>query len=226
MNNQNQTDLQKNLTVNKYVIFKLNDCFYEGRICEIIFDTAGKPVYRIFSFFTFEYLSLNDPTHIIITTHESKKKIRPSSVWNRCKMVRIPGLLKNLLRIDRDYFVVNQFAVQPKITISKLIQDFIEFFRSNSLLYDDSIMEELSKGFKHLFNKSLPFYLLYKNEEVPPKSNDYTTLYGPMHFLRLLYFIQVNSTTFVTDSETQTIVNDCCLYFIDFLDTKYNEYFL
>lgn len=226
----------KPLPVNRYVIFKNSNVFYEGRIVDVLVD-GNKTLYSVVSFATFEYFRVTESELVTQSSHESKKKYKPSTNCENFNNVRMPSILRNRLRADKDYCIINYSGdgavkTSPGVTVKRVIQDFGQFFQQNSLLYETSEINEALCGFMDLFNTFLPITLLYESEKTSlgatmdiTSFRDYTNDFGPVHLLRLLYFIQKHNDKFVKPDYTQLILSDYSVYLIDFLNSKYQEYF-
>ena len=226
----------KPLPINRYVIFRYCNVFYEGRIVDVLHD-GNKTLYSVISFASFEYFRITEHEIITQTSLESKRKYKPSSTCGNFYELKMPSVLKNRLRADKDFCLVNfehknTAKVLVKITVKEVLMQFSKYFEKNSLLYDGIEMEEVIEGFKHLFNTFLPLNLLYKEEKeffkyagILDESVDYTMKFGPVYLLRLLYFIQRNNKRYSNVKYTQLVVSDFTVYLMDFLNYRYQDYF-
>ncbi|KAL6120592.1 hypothetical protein NUSPORA_02653 [Nucleospora cyclopteri] len=217
------TSISKNLPVDRYVIFKNFNYYYEGRIVDVTSD-GNKTLYSVISFATFEYFRVTESELITQTSLESKRRYKPSMNCENFTGIRMPSILKNRLRADKDYYSVNYKQYPVTVPINRVLEEFMVFFKLNSPLYEINEMAEVHQAFKELFNTFLPVCLLYDKEQLEVKE-DYTLHFGPIHLLRLLYFIQKNNNKFVEDTATLIAVSDYTIYLIDFLNYKYQEYF-
>ncbi|ORD93402.1 hypothetical protein ECANGB1_2316 [Enterospora canceri] len=237
MTNAKSDPQHKPLPVNRYVIFRTNNAFYEGRIVDVLFD-GQKTLYSVISFATFEYFRVTDCELVTQSSLESKRKYRPSSDCGNFNVVRMPNVLKNRLRADKDSCMVSYYNSTSrkhpvKISVRRIIQEFMQFFQQNSLCYDSNEAQEIMNGFHQLFNTFLPMTLLYEQEKrfLMEKDNlamkeDYTGDFGPIHLLRMLYFVQRYNAKFNPRECVQLVTSDYTVYLIDFLNYKYQDYFM
>ncbi|OQS53988.1 hypothetical protein EHP00_530 [Ecytonucleospora hepatopenaei] len=237
--------VHKPVPINRYVIFRNEEIYYEGRIVDVLSD-GNKTLYSIVSFATFEYFRVTEHDLVAQTSLESKRKFRPSHICGNFTNLKMPSVLKNRLRADKDFCTVNyndfrrnQNVIEvlknynfSKKTVFDVIQEFAEFFKTNSLIYEINEMQEVVDGFVCLFNVFLPTALLYEKEKGFLElgmdfstETDYTKIFGPVHLLRLLYFIQKNNERFNDDQYVQLVLSDYTVYLVDFLNFKYHDYF-
>lgn len=225
------------ISINKYIIFKNNNNFYEGRVVDILIED-NKTLYNVISFNTFEYFQITENDLITHSSLESKKKYNLNTIYENSGEIKMPGILKNRLKADKDYYMINSSPInfQPlpvKMSIKKILQDFMVFFQQNSLLFEQTEASEVIKGFTDLFNTFLSTNLLYESEKKFYMETlnfnekiDFTNNFGSIHLLRLLYLIQKINIQYNDQQSIQLIVIDFTIYLIDFLNFKYKDYFL
>lgn len=237
--------LHKPLPINRHVIFRNGNVFFEGRIVDVLND-GSKTLYSVLSFATFEYFRVTESDLVTQASLESKRKYKPSTNCGNFTGLKMPSVLKNRLRADKDYCMINYtyFKRNQNVVeilrrynfshkcVKEILTEFSAFFLTNSLVSDSIEINEVVEGFTLLFNTFLPVSLLYEKEKeflqigIDFKAEvDYAGIFGPVHLLRLLYFLQKHNEKFNETKYTQMVLSDFVVYLIDFLNFKYQEYF-
>lgn len=211
---------------NNYVVFKHgNDC-YEGRIKSITIEGSTE-YYNIFSFTTFTDYKIPSTDIICNLSQEVKRKMRSTAYNEIPNQIYFPSELKNVLVVDKEWSIENQYDLPPKINVNLIIKHFKDFILNSACICDMDEANEVQKGFISLFNALFKRYLVYSNEidQINSMKGEPSEYCGPVHFLRLVYYIQKNIDTCVRDHQVRNIILDYTIYFLDFMLIKYKEYF-
>lgn len=132
--------------------------------------------------------------------------------------IKIPDELKNWLVDDENNIKNKKLSILPsKITISNLLKDYANYRKTSTKLPAEKevCLNEFILGLKYSFNVMIGAHLLYKFERPQyqsllkehGKDPDFTTLYGPVHLLRMLTKIgSMLAYTSLDNKDVQTIV--------------------
>ncbi|KAI5151178.1 hypothetical protein ENBRE01_1952 [Enteropsectra breve] len=212
--------------VNNYVLFRNGTEWNEGRIMEINHEN-GKDFYVVRSFSTFLDTVVGADEPLSRATHDVKRKLKTPLYEG--EMV-FPVLFKNVLLIDREGHELELQSRSKAVSVANILRAFSDFlkYESGSVTTDEA--NEATHGFLLAFNTLLPRFLLYPDEYSYYDTNIKTRInpsevFGSVHLVRLVYFIEKRGSVHVSDNLTKNILLEYCLYLLDFLMLRYDTYF-
>lgn len=212
--------------INDYVLYKEGTEWHEGRISSIEFEDGGER-YTILAFNTFTEISVKNTEIFPNSTCEMRRKMKNHIIGDFHSKIHFPALLKHILTIDKEMCKDLPYDMPFRANVSQIIQHFIDFFRMNNGCSDLYELQEAYKAFVHCFDIFLPIFLLYESEIEQFKKIDTnpSEVYGFVHLLRLLYFLQKEGADFAQDYPSKLVIFDYTIYLLDFLIARYKEYY-
>lgn len=212
--------------INSYVLYRDANDWHEGRISNITYGDAGE-IYHVFSFLTFTELVFTSDEALSSASPELRRKMKSSPFANIPNKVHVPLLLKSIMVADKEWATGNLYDLPPKVTAAAVIRHFKDFMTNNSGACESDEIAEACAGFICVFNAVLPRFLLYQSEKEQYEriKGDPVEAYGPVHLLRLIYFLQKRGKNYVCGTQTVGVVLDYTVYLSDFLLLKHKEYF-
>lgn len=217
---------REKFSVNSYVMFKSGPECLEGRINEICSDGASE-ILGIFCFATFTDFKVPFTDVLSNLSQDVKRKMKASPFAEIPGKIHFPPALKNVLVVDKEWSVENKYELPCKTTVAAVIRQFRAFLVSSSGIADPDEIGEVAKGFLMCFDMFFKKFLVYKSEmaQFRSLSGESSELCGPVHLLRLIYFLQKETASYIEDAQTKNIILDYTVYFLDFLLLKYKDYF-
>lgn len=217
---------KEKFTVNNYVVFKYDNKCLEGRVKGVTINGTTE-IYNIFCFVTFSDLKIQSTDILSNISQEIKRKMRSSPFLEIPNKAHFPPALKNVLIVDKEWLQDNRYDFPYKINGTTVLTQFKDFIVKQALIGDINEITEVVKGFTLCFNTFFKKFLVYENEiyQLESISGDPIEYCGPVHLLRLIYFLQKEASSFIQDLQTRNIVLDYSVYLLDFMLLKYQEYF-
>lgn len=217
---------REKLAVNNYIVFKSGAECLEGRI-KTIMTEGSTEVYQVLCFCSFNEVKVNAPEVLLNVSQEVKRKVKCTAYQEVPNSTYFPQILKNVLVVDKEWAVENKYELPHKNTITNLLKQFKDFLVTTASTCDADEGTEALKGFTLCFNTLFKKFLLYpsESEQIHSFKIDPVDFCGPVHLLRLIYYMQKNISTLVPDENVRCIVLDYTIYLLDFLLFKYKELF-
>ena len=222
------------LRINSYILYKADGEWHEGRITNIV-SSEEKETYHVFSFATLCVLIFESDDLLSAAAPELRRRMKAPVFADVPNKIHFPARLLNVLIADRECTADNLYdlpagsatAPSKKVTVAAVIGAFGDFLLHSSGAGDSDEILEVCHGLITTFDAFLPNFLLYTGEldqgrsmQGPPSET-----YGPVHLLRLVYFLQCRGKTYISDGLTASILADYTVYLLDFLLMKYSDYF-
>jgi len=217
---------KEKLSLSNYVIFKnANECL-EGRISGLP-SSSTSDVFNIFCFNTFTEFKVPITEIVCNVSQEVKRKMKSSPFFEIPNKTHFPPGLKNVLIVDKEWSQENMYDLPHKTNVLVVLKNFRDFLMAYSGIADSDEVGEVIKGFTMCFNTFFKKFLIYEGEksQIMSLKGEPSEYCGPLHLLRLLYFLQKETGNYVSDLSTKCIVLDYTVYLLDFLLMKYKDYF-
>lgn len=217
---------KEKFSVNSYVMFKSGSECLEGRIKGISADGTTETL-NVFCFATFTDFRIPSTDVLSNLSQDVKRKMKVSPFAEIPGKTHFPPGLKNVLVVDKEWSIDNKYELPHKVTVSTVIRQFRDFLVNSSGIADADEIGEVAKGFLMCFNVFFRKFLVYKNEraQIQLLKGEPSEFCGPVHLLRLIYFLQKETANYVTDAQTKSIILDYTIYLLDFLLLRYRDYF-
>lgn len=217
---------KEKLFVNNYIVFKAGAECLEGRI-KAILPEGTTEVYQVLCFCTFNEMRVNAHEVLLNVSQEVKRKVKSTAYQEVPNSTYFPQLLRNVLVVDKEWALENKYELPQKNTVTMLLKQFRDFLVNTANTCDMDEANEGMKGYILSFNTLFKKFLIYPNEieQIALFKNDPVDYCGPVHLLRLIYYIQKNINDLVPDVTVRSTVLDYTIYLLDFLLFKYKEFF-
>lgn len=217
---------KEKFALNSYVIFKNGQEYYEGRINNVETSSASEN-FDIFCFSTFTHIKVPVSEILSNMSQEIKRKMKSTPFIEIPNITHFPHELKNVLIVDKEWSLEGNYPLPHKYSIYGILEAFKIFLIEQASFADLDETEEIIKGFTMCFNHLFKIKLIYENEREQVESNlgDPVDFCGPIHLLRLIYYIQKKAQNHIADFQTKNILLDYSVYLLDFLLLNFNEYF-
>lgn len=217
---------KEKFSVNNYVVFKSGSECLEGRIKGIALDGVTE-VFNIFCFATFTDFRVPSTDVLSNLSQDVKRKMKASPFAEIPNKTHFPPGLKNVLVVDKEWSADNRYELPHKTTVSAVGGHFRDFLINSSGIADSDEIVEVVKGFLMCFNMFFRRFLVYKTErtQIQLLKGEPSEFCGPVHLLRLIYFLQKETANYVKDAQTKSIILDYTIYLLDFMLLKYRDYF-
>ncbi|ELA42653.1 uncharacterized protein VICG_00405 [Vittaforma corneae ATCC 50505] len=217
---------KEKFSVNNYIVFKQGPDCYEGRIKNISVE-GGIEVYQVFCFTTFTDFRVPATDVLSNVSQEVKRKMKTTAYLEIPGQIYIPPALKNILVVDKEWSIENKYDLPHKNSVSSILKQFKDFVMNSANICDLDEATEVQKGFAMCFNSFFKKFLMYsiEKDQISSLKGEPTEYCGPVHLLRLIYFIQKNVNTYIKDKEVEGIVLDYTIYLLDFMLIRYKDYF-
>lgn len=217
---------KEKFAVNNYIVFKQGPDCYEGRIRNILIE-GGTEVYQVFCFTTFTEFRVALTDVLTNVSQEVKRKMKTTAYLEIPGQIYMPPALKNVLVVDKEWSVENKYDLPHKTPISNILKHFKDFSINSANICDLDEATEIQKGFTMCFNSFFKKFLMYpiEKDQVGSLKGEPTEYCGPVHLLRLIYFIQKNVNEYIKDRDVKGIVLDYTIYLLDFMLVRYKDYF-
>lgn len=217
---------KEKLAVNNYIVFKHGSESLEGRIKSISHEGSSE-VYQVLCFCTFNDIKVNHQDVLLNVSQEVKRKVKSTAYQEIPNSTYFPQILKNVLIVDKEWSQENRYEFPQKNTVSSILKQYREYLVNTASTCDFDEGNEAIKGFTLCFNTLFKKFLLYPNEieQINLMKNEPSEYCGPVHLLRLIYYIQKNIKSLVFDEILRSVVLDHTIYLLDFMLFKYKEFF-
>lgn len=217
---------KEKLAINNYIVFKYGSECLEGRIKSIVIEGTTE-VYQVLCFCSFNELKVNSQDVLLNVSQEVKRKVKSTAYQELPGSTYFPQILKNVLAVDKEWALENRYELPQRNTVTSLLKQYREYLVNMACTCDIDEGNEAMKGFILCFNTLFRKFLVYPNEieQVNSLKNEPSDFCGPVHLLRLIYYIQKNISTLVADEMLRSVVLDHTIYLLDFLLFKYKELF-
>lgn len=208
------------------MVFKIgNECF-EGRIVGLA-SHGNSETHTIFSFSTFSEVKVPATEILNNVSQDVKRKAKSSPFLEIPNKPHFPLSLKNVLIIDKEWSQNNKYDLPHKTNVANVLRHFKDFLVTNTGIADLDEVEETIKGFTMCFNMFFKKFLMYESEKaqfhsIKVEPSDFC---GPIHLLRLIYFLQKEAGKYITELQTRCVILDYTIYLLDFLVLRYKDYF-
>lgn len=220
--------------INSYILYKANGEWHEGRISNIV-NADGREAYHVFSFATLGALVFESDEALSAAAPELRRRMKTSVFADVPNKIHIPARLLNVLIADREWTVDNVYDIPAdgaatssmKATVAAIVGAFGDFLLHSGGAGDPDEILEVCRGLIAAFDAFLPRFLLYASELGQGRGirGSPSEVYGPIHLLRLVYFLQRRGKAYVSDGLTASILADYTVYMLDFLLMRYGDYF-
>ncbi|KAI4293048.1 mortality factor 4-like protein 1 [Pancytospora philotis] len=213
-------------SVNSYVLFRNTKAWREGRVVDARLEDK-KLVYTVLCLRSFYPVAVQDAGDLAALSNEERLRLQPAAFSRDTDRIVFPVLLKNIMKLDKDWVKTNTYTKPAPVTVSRVLRDFAKFFSTYAPGIAAQEVAEAERGFLRAFETLLPRVLLYKNEQTSHNvfTLPVTEIYGPIYLLRLLYALQKESAAYVPDESVRDILREYVAYLLDFLALNYKAYF-
>lgn len=217
---------KEKLGINNYVVFKQGPDCYEGRIKSAILE-GNLEIYQIFCFSSFSDCKVPAADILTNVSQEVKRKMKNTAYAEVPGQTYFPPALKNVLVVDKEWTVENRYELPHRNSVSSILKQFKEFSINSACICDSDEASEMQKGFIMCFNAFFKKFLMYpiEKDQIIPFKGEPVEYCGPVHLLRLIYFIQKNAAGYIKDQQVKSIILDYTIYLLDFMSLKYKDYF-
>lgn len=217
---------REKFTINSYVVYKIGQECYEGRVKSII-GTGNSEIFTIYSFTTFTDQKIACTDILSNVSQEIKRKLKTTSFIELPNVTNFPPELKSVLIVDKEWSTENKYDLPQRVTVEMILNSFKEFIVIQAKLADTDEAFEVTRAFILSFNFFFPLLLIYENEktqifQMKARPSEYC---GPVHLLRLLYYLQKETRFYISDLQTKHIILDYTVYLLDFMMLRFKDYF-
>lgn len=217
---------KEKFTINSYVVFKIGQEHYEGRIKDCS-GSGNSEIFTIYNFTNFKEHKVSSNEILCNVSQEIKRKMKTTPFIELPDTIHFPPELKSVLIVDKEWSCKNTYELPVKITVSMILNSFYDFLINQAHICEFDEAGEIRRGFLDSFNFFFKMLLIYENEQkiVQKFKTNPSEYCGAVHLLRLIYFLQKEVKFYINDQQTKNMILDYTVYLLDFLMTKFKEYF-
>lgn len=217
---------REKFTVNNYIVFKRGADCHEGRIKSISIE-ASVEIYTVFCFTNFMDVKVASTDVLSNVSQEVKRKMKAAAYLEVPNQTYMPPALKNVLVVDKEWAAENKYELPHRTPVSQILKHFKDFTVNAANLCDLDEGNEVQRGLILCFNSFFKRFLMYpaEKEQILSLKGEPVEYCGPVHLLRLVYFVQKNAEQYVKDKQVRYIMLDYTIYLLDFMLLKYKDYF-
>lgn len=229
----------KNFSVNNFVVTKVGEEWFEGRIVEINRSekdprtNAEERFYHVYLFRLYSEIAQPIREYFLFSaTPENIRKFKIAPLSRVTQRPHLPRELRRIMDVDREDVQKSVFSVLPsKQPVSKILNDFKKYMQLNKPGIFEEELEEIVLGFFHVFESVFSSFLLYKGERSyvetllsDTKHQQKSDIFGLEYLVRAIYLIQTAFVDRIENSEVRDMVFDFSVYLLDFLGTNVDKY--
>lgn len=217
---------KEKFAVNNYIVFKQGTDCHEGRIKNITTEN-GVEIYQVFCFTAFTDTTVTSTDVLSNVSQEVKRKMKTAAYLEVPNQIYIPPALKGVLVVDKEWTSENKYDLPHKTPVALILKQFKDFCINAANICDLDEATEVQKGLILCFNTFFKKFLMYpiEKEQIASLKGEPTDYCGPVHLLRLIYYIQKSIGEYVRDKQVKCIILDYTIYLLDFMLVRYKEYF-
>jgi len=217
---------KEKLTVNNYIVFKQGPDCHEGRIKSTVVE-SNVEMYVVLCFTNFTEVKVACTDVLSNVSQEVKRKMKTAAYLEVPDQIYMPPTLKNVLVVDKEWSTENKYELPHRTPVSLILRQFKDFTVNAAGLCDLDEGNEVQKGLTLCFNTFFKRFLMYSSEkeQIVAQKGEPSEYCGPVHLLRLIYFVQKNVGEYIKDKQVRCIVLDYTIYMLDFLLLRYKDYF-
>jgi hypothetical protein len=217
---------KEKLLVNNYIVFKNGSESLEGRIKSISIEGTTE-AYQVLCFSNFTEMKVNSHDVFVNVSQEVKRKVKSAAYHEIPDSIYFPQILMNILVVDKEWSVENTYDLPNKNNVNLLFKQFKDYLINTASTCDNDEGTEAIKGLTSCFNGLFLKYLIYNNEasQMTTFEDEPAEYCGPVHVLRLIYFLHKNANVLIPDESIRNIVLDYTIYLLDFFLFKFKELF-